>query len=315
MNLREKLLLDRITDPRELSEAEQQELRADSGLAAIISHNRALAEDGSAPAAPMRQAMLASVYSSAERLRPEEHREIHMNWFSRITSGQSLPVKFALGFAAVACFALLTVFFALVRPEGPSLAATNGYVLKFSGDLTMGDDELKRLADEVQAEVKRIKEEYAKTDPSVLEKKNVVMRIEARKDSDTGPLKFEIVLGLIGENEGLLKALQEGLSGVAGLGTPEVVPNTWFSPDGADLSGSGINIGLNLDGQDRQFTFPEGASEEEIEETLRGWIAEQHPGTDCTVDVTIKRDGDHVQVGVEVKCPEEGHGAEAAAGV
>lgn len=253
--------------------------------------------------APQREQMLTQVY-----LRAQNTKENPMTIFDKLFAGRHITARLAIAAALLLMLAVLAVM--LPRPS--ALAATDGVVLSY--DLTALGDHQATIG-----KLKGVKESLALPEGADLK---IIARVEARaehqvsadntgeapKERTNGGLRGEVqtavlAVQLTGADEGTVVRLREAIAAAAPeLSEPTVQDATWFREQGAGFEG-GIAIGLNIGGSDRLFNFPEGTSEEQMENEIRAWLAQKHPGKDYAVDVSVTKtgSGSEVQTRIEVK--------------
>jgi len=213
---------------------------------------------------------------------------------NRLFSGKRWYIQ--AGLAAVLLIALGVL--ALI-PSQPSWGAVNGYVLTY--DLgAIPKDQLKTtlentLMPQVQEALKQFKEEHATDLQLDGEELQLMMAIEAKEDSTL------LSIGLTIDDPELQAALKEALATVPGLPEPSLTPSTWFFEGDKPCCEGGINIQVN----DRVFSFPPGTSEEEMEEQIGAWLTEQNPDGANEVNVDITDNGERREIRIEIKGCEE----------
>jgi|GEM_PF-2592794 len=287
MKLTERIVAERITALSQLTAAEQAAVRADPALGRLIEENRALAALGPQAPAPARQAMLAGTYRAAT-----ETKEHSMSLLARTFAGKKWYAQAALAAVLVLAFAVI----AIVVPHEQSWAKTEGFMLVYDlGTIAEqpphgpGDHPvLNALQDAVRAWGEQRDEDGA------AEPVKVAISVKIENEH------VQVFLGVLNSDEDWLESLKAALADVPGLPAPTVQPATWFlDPENFDPAG-----GLTLKVDDHHFSFPPGASEEEIEATITEWLAEQHPGTPVEVDVTIHDEGEERRLEVKVMLKE-----------
>jgi hypothetical protein len=292
------------------------------GLDALTRAGRLLQSD-----APDRDAMLGHVY-----LRNSQFKEQPMNMISRLFAGRGPAARFAIATLLLLALGALTTFLPQrvrlvdgkprVDIARTSYAATNGVVLTWdlSSQVPVGasaqatHDQMMGLLEQFNA----IKKEAAATAPAGVEVK-LVNRVEQRskriKRGDGGPPTeeteniVEVSFMLSAPDGTLQQAITDAVAAkLPAAGAPKVSDATWFSENGGMIE-DGIHIGLHVNGSDRSFTFPDTASEEEIEAAIVSWLHENDADFPGTVDVEIEStDGPDGQKErrVEIKVETEG---------
>lgn len=281
MELLEKILIKRIADARQLTEAEQERVKSDPALQAAIRENSGLARlKRETLWAPPREAVLRSA------LNRTAHGGHSMSLIERLFTGRRW--YFQLG-AALLLLAAVTLL-ALV-PRTSTWAQTNGYVLKFDfGQVADPESEEdaraaihERLAGLEQA-VKDWTEARKATDASEGDSCEVMINVNVNHGQLTA------MVALAGESRDTLDDLADALAEVPGVPQPVITEATWFHAGGKLDPGAGISFSID----DHVFSFPKSATESEIEQTINEWLKENRPEFDGEVDVTITRSTDSV---------------------
>lgn len=274
MKLTERIVAERITGLSQLTAAEQAIVRADPALERLIEENRAFAALGPQTPAPARQAMLASTYRAAA-----ETKEHSMSLLARTFAGKKWYAQAALATTLILAFAIVAV----IVPHEQSWAKTDGYMLVYDfGTVAAGSDgcaDAQPVLDELEAAVSAWGKQ--RDDDSAEQPAKVAISVNIENGN------MQVFLAVLDSDEDWLDSLQAALADVAGLPEPTVQPATWFT-DAKNFDPAG---GLTLKIEDHFFSFPPGASEEEIEATINAWMAENHPDTPVDVDVTIDEQG------------------------
>lgn len=283
MKLTERIVAERITGLSQLTAAEQAIVRADPALERLIEENRALAALGPQTPAPARQAMLASTYRAAT-----ETKEYSMSLLARTFAGKKWYAQAALATALILAFAVLFV----ILPQDQSWAKTDGYMLVYDFGTVADDPEgcaaEQPVLDELQTALRAWSEQ--RDQDGAEEPAKVLLSVNI----DNGHM--QVSLGVLDSDEDWLDSLTAALAEVPGLPEPTIQPATWFM-DGKKCDPAD---GLTLMLMGHHFSFPPGATEEEIEAKINFWVQENHPDTPVEVDVTIDDQGGKRRLEVKV---------------
>ncbi len=259
--------------------------------------------------APQRSEMLAQAY-----LRASLTMENRMNVIERMFAGRPLVTRF--GIAALLLLALGATVVLLPRPN--ALAATEGVVLSY--DLSNFDQE------QARNKFKEIEQALTANLPAGVQLLTADVKAEVRREKrmvkhdgvehgspqETETRKVSGILVLSAADDAVVAKLRDAVArAVPGIAEPQVQDATWFRKQGGGLDG-GIFIGLNMNGEDHSFNFPEGTSAEQMESEINAWLAQTHPGEKFDVDVEVNenRSGENVRKEIKVKIAgdEEKHG-------
>jgi len=309
MNLKEELILKRVTRAQQLDAEERPALQNDAELKAILAENRGFAQL-TAPPPPARERLLARV-----RMLASQQEDSNMSLIERLFAGKSLPLRLAIGAALAVALIALSLFlpraihFTANGPEvqltTPAYAATDGFVLVYK--LSGGMDELEPVLSKVKAIADDLRDEYGLGGPSddqedklivIAEVKETQERADEDSPATTVSKETHLAVWAAFTDQDTLKALREALAGVSGLPEPEVTDATWFSRKGLPMPGADC---LSFALQDHLFNFPLDATEEEVEQTITDWFLSQHPEWDGVVDVIISGSGDERQIEIRIK--------------
>lgn len=279
MELMEKILLERITDPGQLTPADQERVKADPSLLAAIQENLALGRlRGGADGAPDREQLL---WAAKDRLNTDGGHTMSM--IERLFNGKKW--YFQLG-AAMLLLAAVTLLALL--PRSSSWAETPGYVLKFDfGPVEISDDldQSTAVVEEKLAGMEAAVKEWAEARKA--ERTDPEQRSEISINVNLNDEGLTALVSLPGEDKAVLESLAAALAKVPGLPAPTITEATWFHANGM----LDPNAGLTFNIMDHIFSFPKGSSEEEIENTINHWLRENKPEFKGDVEVTIERTG------------------------
>lgn len=295
MNLKQKIILERVTKPEQLSPAEREQVHADRRLAQLIAENRGLA--GLSPTAqpvPDREAMLGRVHHELEN-----RKETRMTLISRLLAGKPWYVQ-----AAAAVALLLALGAVTLLPRGTSWASSEGYALVFDfGQVSSADEELpskdeimERLS-VLEDALKDWKDNRATQGEDDLDANCLMLNVNVDQE------RLTATLGLVTADDELLEELRVALADVAGLPEPTVTSATWFYDKLGGPPDCGAGIILSL--KDHRFAFPPGATEQEIEGQINAWLKAENPEGNEQVDVVITQEGDRTRIKVLLRSEDE----------
>jgi hypothetical protein len=254
------------------------------------------------PPPPARDAMLAQAYLRAQT------KEDPMSVFDRLFNGRPLAAKFGIAGAMLLLLVAATV---LLLPRPSALAATEGVVLRY--DLSAYDRE------QAQSKFKEIEQALLANLPAGVKLLNADVKAEVRLEKrvvkrdgveqapqETETRQIDGILVLSDADDATVDKLRAAVAqSVTGIGEPTRQDATWFREQGAGIEG-GTFIGLNLNGRDHSFNFPDGTSAEQMEAEIRAWLAQAHPGKEFNVDVELTESGSGNDLRREVKVKIEG---------
>ncbi len=315
-NLKDRILTERIADPGVLSAQEREMVAGSRELQDLIAENRILAAPDSAAriSAPPRRQLLATAMQAGG----ESVREQKMSLFTRMFAGRSPLMQFGLATLLIAVFSFAYVGY-IALDSSPAWSMSAGNVLEYNlGSLPAGEDALQPLLDTYIAKVKEAKTELY--GDSASDKKTVQISVNVEASSDDPGVEptpvATLVISLLEEDPALLELIQAKIAEIPGAPVPVVQSALWFyGPEGPGQGGMRFKV------EDQVFNFPDSATEEEIEKTIKDWLAENRPEKEFVVDITIERDSDaegreRVKVLADIhEVGEESHtvGAEAKA--
>lgn len=276
MKLLEKILIERITNPEQLSSAEQERVKADPALEAAIRENLSLARLKSASSgAPDREAVLTSA------LDRRTDGGNTMSLIERLFFGKRWYLSLGAALLLLAAVTLLALL-----PHTKSWAKTDGYVLSFdygqvgTGDAS-GSDDVDSVVTVNLATLNKAVKEWLDAHHDGGGENKESCRAMLNVNVDNGHLTA--VVALLDASRDELEDLAAWLKDVPGVPEPTITDATWFHPDGKLDPSAGLSFSI----MDHQFTFPVDATESDIEQTINGWLAENKPDFKGKVDVTI----------------------------
>jgi hypothetical protein len=276
MELMEKILIERIIDAGQLTDAEQERVRTDPALQAAIRENTALARlKRDKLWAPQREAVLRSALN---RTANGGHS---MSLIERLFTGRRW--YFQLG-AALLLLAAVTLLALL--PRASSWAQTNGYVLKFDfGQVVDPEDDsgVRTAVKDQLADLEAALKDWPRERQPAAQDGKSECEVMVSVNIDNGHMTA--LVALVDADRAELEDLAEWLAEKPGVPAPQITEATWFHPGGKLDPNAGITFNI----MDHQFSFPASATESEIEQTINDWLKENRPEFGGTVDVTINR--------------------------
>ncbi|MCB1221105.1 MAG: hypothetical protein H7A35_07275 [Planctomycetales bacterium] len=306
--LRDRILAERITELSQLSDAEQVQVQADAGLRELLAENRALASMLATDVqAPQRGPMLAA----AVREGRESDKEHRMTIFQRMFAGRSPLAQAGLAVMLMAVFSAAYMGF-MAFSSKPAWSMTTGSVLEYTLQGVSHEDDLQPLLDTYIAKVKEAKLELygdASTEKKTVQ---ISVNIDAHRDGpDAEEIKVaSLVISLTEDDPELLAMIQQKVAEIPGAPVANVRDAVWFfGPEGPGQGGMRFEVDGKL------FNFPPDATAEQVESQIREWLAQEKPGEDWVVDITIERDQDgegRERVRVEAKIHPAGEEEESA---
>jgi hypothetical protein len=313
MNIRDRILTERITDPGQLPGELRARVQADPELTALIEENAALAYvTADCPPAPPWENLRGIVMKPSRD--PEERA---MRGIANL-----IPVRPLLALAAVVIAVAAALYispqYGLFGQPGQAWASASGYVLSYElpGDAIdprVGDGQagaslsenpymlkVRELIQNWTAEngVTLVRERSAVGDEPAVALALKAMMSAQKCEGENADVQVQATLEVLalGLSEGQLDSLEETLKGVDGLGAPARSEATWFHMEQLKLDSTMIEV----DGH--QFSFPEGTGEEEMERLISDWLIANNPGYDGEVDVTITNTPDNgKQIRIEIR--------------
>jgi len=293
-SLKERIVLSRITDLSELTERERATAESDDEITELMGENLALEKLASqASLAPDRAEMVSRAKA---RLNFETSEVTFMGFLRSFFFGKRWYFKFAGIAAIVALFLAVGV----MLPAKSSFAATNGYLLVFDLGAIPASDNTEQATENANAICKKIQDALkAWEDAHKAE-------VEAYKAEGKCKLLISVninngegqaMVGLLGGDDKALESLKVALAEVPGLPEPTISDATWFAKagDSPELGGLVIDVHGHI------FTFPESATEEEIESTINAWLAENKPGATADVEVVIEEANGERRVEIRIE--------------
>lgn len=267
------------------------------------------ADNSTIPAAPERRRLLAAAYTTTEASTKET--KMIPNPIARLFAGKHPALRLALGSALL--LAVLGLSMVFPRPAPPAWASAEGYMLAFDFGEGSTQEQVQPILDQLHAAIRAFKEAHnlPLEHPqrfSTHGEKRVIKRIEKHSDgsgSETSEEKSRVVAMIALPDASLLEDLKAALAGIAGLPEPQPTNATWFTEQGLpDPDKPGIHLALSFDakgGTPHMFYFPETATEAEVEASINDWLSQNKPDFKGKVDVTLKRDGENLELSVKIE--------------
>jgi len=293
MKLDQKIQLERLERAEQLSRTEQAELLADSEAQALLKENAGLAGvrlAGHDEPAPPRRAVLNRVLAVAgNRRNPMEHT---MSTISRIFADKPWYARAGLAAALVAALATLALLLPTdgKSPAAPAWAATDGYLLHFDmGTVPISDDGVSQQDPELEARINEVLtaiQEFGEANPQDDDPQSVHVKVMVKEGNAI------VEVSLLNADKARLEEIQAFLADNPGLPVPSVIPATWYGDDEKKLTGEDQ---LTISLQEHAFSFPSGATAEEMEAAINAWLAEEFPGMNMRAVVTIDETAEGLQ--------------------
>lgn len=265
---------------------------------------------------PDRQRMLAGAYAASE----SDQKETTMipNPIFKLFAGHSAGPRIAWGGAlliAVLALSLVLPRGGGINPVASAWAASDGFVLTFDFGPGSTPEQAQPILDELHRVVREFKAKHNLPAEQAQRfathsDRRVVKKVERHGDSapvETREEESRVIAMIALPSSELLAELEAELAQIPGLPAPSNVNATWFSANGLpDPNKPGIHLALSLDNADgsatepHMFYFPEDATEADVESSINDWLAENRPGINYTVDVTLKRAGERLELSVNI---------------
>lgn len=283
--LKDRILSERISELSRLSDAQQAQVRADEELMALIAENRVLAmQEQGGPDAPPRLAML----QAAMRDSRESVKENRMPLFERIFAGRRPLARFGLAALMIAVFSAAYLGVMTVT-SSPAWSQTAGNVLEYVLPGVSSEDDVQPIVDSYVAKIKEAKAELYGDEAAEEKTVMISVSVDASSDGPDSPevITASLVVSLMKDDPALLELIQARIAEIPGAPAATVQSAIWFhGPEGPGQGGIRFKV------EDQVFNFPKTASEEEIERTIKDWLAENRPDDEWVVEITIENGTD-----------------------